>query len=261
MAHEFVGVAQAILVEDAELVEHDRVVHRAAQAEVALAHVLEVAHEAEGAGAADFADVGLGGEVDLGPRQGVGDRRVVEAHGEPDPEPVVRGEAGELVAVAHLDRPPDADEALRRVLLGDAGGLQQEHERAGRAVHDRDFGGGQFDVGVVDAEAGERGQQVLDGLHLGRATAEAGAQGGFADQLGASRDLGHGFEVGAPEHDAVIDRGRAKGQEDLVAAVQAHASGADHGLEGALAQHRRRVARRTLNLNEKTALFHACNGQ
>ena len=65
VAHELVGVAQAVVVEDAELVEDDGVVHRAAQAEVALAHVFQVAHEAEGARAADFLDVGVGGEVDL----------------------------------------------------------------------------------------------------------------------------------------------------------------------------------------------------
>src|SRR5687768_17970871 len=44
---ELVLVAQAVLVEDPIVVEHDRVVHRAAQREVALAQHLDVAHEAE----------------------------------------------------------------------------------------------------------------------------------------------------------------------------------------------------------------------
>ena len=43
-------------------------------------------------------------------------------------------------------------EALRRVLLGDAGGLEQEHERAGAAIHDRHFRRIHLDDGVVDAE-------------------------------------------------------------------------------------------------------------
>src|SRR3546814_6666500 len=84
--------------------------HRAAEAQVALAHVLEVAHEAEGAGAADLADVVLGGEFDLGPRLRLGNRRVVEIDGEAQPEAVMRLEAGDLVAVAHFHRTRDADE-------------------------------------------------------------------------------------------------------------------------------------------------------
>src|SRR3546814_7286468 len=62
-------------------------------------------------------------------------------------------------------------------------------ERAGRAVHDRHFGCGQVDVEVVDAQAGERRHQVFDRLHLGAVARQAGAQGGFADQLGVRGDL------------------------------------------------------------------------
>ncbi len=130
-----------------------------------------------------------------------------------------------------------------------ARGLQQEHERPGRAVHDRHFRRGQFDKGVVDAQSRQRGHQVLDGLHLGRAAGQAGAQHGLADQVGVGRDLDHGIEVDAAEHDAGIHRRRAQGQEDLLAAMQANAGGADQVLEGALAQHRWRLPRRLLNLN------------
>ncbi len=128
---------------------------------------------------------------------------------------------------------------LARVLLGDAGGLQQEHERTGRAVHDRHFRRGQVDVGVVDAQAGQRRHQVLDRLDLGRAAAQAGAQHGLGDQVGARGYFDHRVEIDAAEHDAGIHRGRAQGEEHLLAAVQAHAGGADHVLEGALAQHGR----------------------
>src|SRR3546814_5402989 len=98
------AVAQAVVVEHAELVQDDRVVHRAAQAQVALAHVLQVAHEAEGAGSADLADVVLGRELDLGPRLRLGDRRLVEIDGEAQAEAGMRIEAGYLVAVAHFHR-------------------------------------------------------------------------------------------------------------------------------------------------------------
>ncbi len=51
-------------------------------------------------------------------------------------------------------------------LLLDAGGLEQEHERRGAAVHDRHLGGREIDERVVDAEPGHRRQQVLDGADL-----------------------------------------------------------------------------------------------
>jgi hypothetical protein len=88
---------------------------------------------------------------------------MVELDREADAEAVMRAEAGDLVAVAHLDVLADSQEPLGRVLLGDAGGLQQEHERARRAIHDRHFWRGQFDVDVVDAQAGQGRHQVLDG--------------------------------------------------------------------------------------------------
>ena len=163
----------------------------------------------------------------------------------------MRLEAGDLVAVAHFHRALDADEALGRVLLLDAGGLQQEHERTGGAVHDRHFRRGQFDVGIVDAEAGQRRHQVFDGLHLGAIATQAGAQHGFADQVRIGRDFDHRLEVGAAEHDAGVDRCRAQGQEDLLAAMQTDAGGADQVLEGALAQHSRRLPLDLLNLNVK----------
>ncbi len=71
--------------------------------------------------------------------------RVLEIDLEVDAEAVVRLEAHPLVAVLDLDALAHADEALRRVLLLDAGRLQQEHERRGAAVHDRHFGRGQVD--------------------------------------------------------------------------------------------------------------------
>ena len=168
----------------------------------------------------------------------------------------MRTEAGELVALAHLDMLADAQEPLGRVLLGDAGGLQQEHERAGRAIHDRHFGCGQLDVDVVDAQAGQGRHQVLDGLHLGAVATQAGAEGGFGHQRGAGGDLDHGIQVDAAEDDAGVDRGRAQGEEDLLAAVQPHAGGADQVLEGALAKHRRRLPPRWLN---RASITRACD--
>ena len=163
---------------------------------------------------------------------------MVELDGEVQAEAIEGLEAGDLVAVAHFHRLADADEALGRFLLGDARRLQQEHERARGAVHDRHFGGRQFHIDVVDAQPGQRRQQVFDGLDLGRAAGQAGAQRGLGDQLGLRGHFHHRVQIDAAEHDAGIDRGRTQREKDLLSAVQAHAGGADHVLEGALAQHR-----------------------
>ncbi len=238
MADEFVRVAQAVLVQHAELVQHDGIVHRAAQAQVALAHVLQVAHEAERARARDFLDVGAGGEIHLGTRLRGRDHRVVELHREAQLESVVRLEARDLVAFGHFHRAGDADEALGGVLLDNAGGLDEKHERTGGSVHDRQLGRGQLHVGVVDAQAGHGRHQVLDRLHLGAFAGQARAQGGLGDQLRAGGNLHHRLQVGAPEHDAGVHRRRTQRHVDLFAAVQPHARRADHVLEGALLGHR-----------------------
>ena len=88
--------------------------------------------------------------------------RVIELDLEIHFEAVVRLEARPLVAIATSIGARIADEALRRGLLLDARRLQQEHEGAGAAIHDRHFFGGQIDVRVVDAQARERGHQMFD---------------------------------------------------------------------------------------------------
>ncbi len=83
-------------------------------------------------------------------------------------------------------------------------------ELGGRAVHDRRLRPVDLDKGVVDAEAGERGHQMLDGGD-GRpgAVADHGAERGLADVAPARLDqtvrtVGH---AGAQEDDAVIGIG------------------------------------------------------
>ena len=57
---------------------------------------------------------------------------MIELDLEIDLEAIVRIEARPFVAVLDLHGSQDADEALRRLLLLDAGGLQQEHETVRR---------------------------------------------------------------------------------------------------------------------------------
>ena len=183
-----------------------------------LLHHLDVAQEAEGAGARHLPLVVAVGE---GEAEGlVGDERVLEVDGELDGERVGRLEAGQLVAVADLDGPLHQDELLAGALLGDAALADEGHEGGRGAVEDGDLGTVDLDAAVVDAHAGERREDVLDGVDAGLAEGEVGGEGGVGDVLGAGRDLG--AEVHANEADAAVGRGRGERQRCGPPGVEAH---------------------------------------
>ena len=224
---ELVLVAQAVLVEHALLVHHDGVLDAAAQGQVVGAQEFDVAHETEGAGATDFLDERGTGEIHAGGLGPAVEDRVVEIDLEADLEAVEGPEGGTLVAIDDRDFALDADELLRRVLLLQAGRLDQEHEGTGAAIHDRHFRRGQFDDGIVDAQTGQGRKQVLDGIHLDAAVIERGGHGGLANILGGRLDFHDRIEVDTAEHDAGVRRRGLQGQVNLFPRVQANASGTD----------------------------------
>ena len=171
----------------------------------------------EGPRAAHFLDERGGGEIDV---RGV---RVVLEHGHVEPDRELDLEAVEgrelrpLVPVLHPDLPFDPQEALGSGLLLDSGGLQEEHERSGAAIHDGNFGRAQVHVGIVDAESGHGRQEVLDGRH---AHAPLRDEGGAKVRLPHVPDAGgdlHRFgEIDSAEHDAGVRSCGPQGQIDLL---------------------------------------------
>jgi hypothetical protein len=162
---------------------------------------------------------------------------VVELDLEVDLEAVVGREARPLVAVAHLDGPADADEALRRVLLGNAGRLDEEHEGPGAAVHDRHLGADSSTVALSmpsPASADMRCSMVATRTPSLISDVPSVVS---PTCMPSALDLHRRIEVGAAEHDAGIDRRRAEGHEDLLARVQPHAGRPDGVLQSALSQH------------------------
>src|ERR1019366_9162239 len=129
------------------------------------------------------------------------------------------------------------DEALEYALLLNAGGLQQEHERTGAAVHDRHLARGDLHAGIVDPEACEGRQQVLDGGDTRVAGDQRGAERGVADILGARRDIDRLRQIDAAETDAAVGRRGPERHHDFLAGVQADASGTYGVAKGALAEH------------------------
>ncbi|MNN36453.1 hypothetical protein D3C81_1503520 [compost metagenome] len=237
MLDEFVFVTKAVFIEHAVLVDHDGVFHAAAEREVVLAQVLDIAHEPEGPGAADFLHERGAGKVHAGTLGPVTEHRVIEIDLETHLEPVERQESGALVAVFHCHFAQDADELLGCVLFFQAGRLNQEYKGSCATVHDRHFGRGELDVGVIDAQASHGREQVLNRVYLGIAIDQCRRHGGLADICRAGGNFHHGVEVGTAKYDAGIHRCRFEGQVNLFPGVQADTCGTDNILQGALFNH------------------------
>ena len=122
-------------------------------------------------------------------------------------------------------------------LVFEARRLQQEHERTRAAIHDGHFGRAHFDVCVVDAEAGERRQQVLDRGDARVAIEESGAELGVADVVRGGADVHGRIEIGTPENDARVGRRGPQRHQHLLTGVQTDALGADGIFESALSEH------------------------
>ena len=217
-------------------------------AEAARAHHLDVLREAEGAGARDLALVLARAHVELEALAGLADRRVVELDLEGQRVALVRLEARphqrRALALAHLDRLQDAQEALRRRPAArcrrSAAGTRScaaEPSRIGTSSAVMST------TQVVEAEARRRptagarscapsarpGRRAADSVVLRRVS--------VIDER-VDLDVDRRRQVDAAEHDAAVGRRRAQHQLDALAAVQADADRAGQRLQGALGQHR-----------------------
>ena len=122
-------------------------------------------------------------------------------------------------------------------LRRDAGFLDDFAKFARAAVGDGRLVRVQFDHRVVNAVARERGEDVLNGLHLDVALGERGGAGGLADIFHARLDFRLAVEVHAAEADAAAG-GRGQNRHvDPVAAVQADAGETYGTIERLLIEH------------------------
>ncbi len=117
------------------------------------------------------------------------------------------------------DRPDDLQVLPRRLQLLHARFLNQIDERRGAAVHDRHFRRVQLDDDVVDAEADERGEQMLDRFDRHLVARETGRQLNAGKIVHGRRHL-EIAEVGPAKTDAEVRRGGLERQIDLVTGVK-----------------------------------------
>ena len=99
----------------------------------------------------------------------------------------MRPQLAPAVAFVHANGLQDLDEFARLMQLADADAVDGRDEGGRAAVHDRHFAGVDLDVAVVDAQAAQRRQQVLDG---------ADGNAGLVAQDGAQREILHEIDVG-----------------------------------------------------------------
>ena len=172
---------------------------------------------------------------------------MLEVDLEGDLEAIMRIEAGPLVVLAYFDRLQYSDETLGRRLLFDSGGLDKEHERARAAIHDGYFGGAQIDISIVDTHPRHGGEEVFDRGHAHVVPQQGGRHAGVAHVGGHSRHFRHRIHIHAPEHDAGVGRGRAKGHEDLFACMNANPGRLDDVFECSLPDHQMSASSRKVS--------------
>ena len=103
----------------------------------------------------------------------------------------VRRQLAPAVAVLDADRLENLDELARLRQLANADLVDRLDEGSGAAVHDRHFAGVDLDVAVVDAQAAQGGQQMLDRADGDAGVvAEHGAQREVLDVAHVGRDFG-----------------------------------------------------------------------
>ncbi len=116
--------------------------------------------------------------------------RVVEVNGEAHLETFIRIKPRPLAVFFDPNRFLDPDKPLGRVLLLDAGGLNQKDERSRASIHDRHFSSTEIHERVVDAQSGQRRQQMFDGRDTHPALNQRGGQPGIPDAFRTSPNAG-----------------------------------------------------------------------
>ena len=90
---------------------------------------------------------------------------------------------------------------------------------------------------VINAEAGQRGHQVLDRRDLDVVLDQGRTQHRLPDQPRVGGNVYRVIEVHSSKVDSGVLRGGSKRHVDLFARVETHTRRADRGLECALSQH------------------------
>ena len=135
---------------------------------------------------------------------------------------------GEGAAMFDAHGLENLDEAARGGEMANADAVDRLDEGRGRTIHDRHFRPIDLDQAIIDAEAAQGGDQMLDGAdHVLRAVADDGAKLGHGD-FGPVRLDAPAAAIGqaaAQEHQAGMGFGGIENETDRLAGMNANASG------------------------------------
>lgn len=213
-----VGVAHGFLGEDLFAADDDRVFERAAFDESFVEEGFDVLVECEGSGGSDFLFVGLcidlTGEIlrEASVWSEVGDGDAESAGGDD-------GDVGAL-AVVEVDRFTDFPGFTGLVLRFEASLFDEFDVWFGGAVSDGRLVGIHLDEGIVDAHAGEGGDDVFDGVDADGADGEGGGSLDCFDPVDVGVDEGFVGKVDTAEFESVAAGGGTDGEGDLFAGVE-----------------------------------------
>ena len=128
------------------------------------------------------------------------------------------------------------DDLTRGILFLDADTIDQEVERCGTAIHNRNFVGIDIDQNVINARSGKGSHQMFDGADLDAtgSVAQTGAQAGVDHAIVTCREQRLVIQIRAAKYDAMINRGRVQCDADLVTGMQTDARTADGRFKRAL---------------------------
>ena len=205
----------------------DRIVQRGAQREAGLHQPLDIGQEAEGAGAGNLATEG--DRLQIENLALAADHVAVEIDLDVEAETIGGGpQFGEGAAAFDAHGLEDLDETARGGQMADADAVDRLDEGGGRTIHDRHFRPIDFDQAIIDAEAVQRGDQMLDRAdHVLRAVADDGAKLGHGDfgPVGLDAPAAAVGQTATQEHEAGIGVGRIENEADRFAGMNADASG------------------------------------
>ena len=153
---------------------------------------------------------------------------------------------------------PRVSEIGRRTLRIAAGRLERPHtgllnqvdERRRAAVHDRHFGGIQLDDDVVDPEADQCGEQMLDRIHPHGVAHQAGRVTDGADVIDGGRDL-ETTEIRPPETNAGTGSRRLEREGHLATRMQTNPRAGCGSFQCPLCAHSALWAFREMRSNEQ----------
>src|SRR5262249_20724140 len=201
VANELVGKTGTLGVEDPVVAHDQRILERGAERIARVPQRRHIAHETEGAGARDVATERFRLHVDR--QRLTPDQRVLELNLRLDAEAARVGPYfPERVPPYHPHRLEHLDVAPGLIERLKTHRVDRRDKRGRAAVDDRRFGTIDFDDGVVDAEARERGQYVLgSGYQRPGGVAEHGGEFGGGDRAHVGGDLTilPPFDMGADE--------------------------------------------------------------